>query len=82
MVAKNENLLTGMKEIAAYLGVSQDTALNKYYRDLGLPITKTGPDGTWVGSKNKIDKWIEDVLTKVDPSKAERLGVRPKTAKK
>lgn len=74
MVTRNENLLQGMNEIAIYLGVSNDTVLTKYYRNLGLPITKTGKDGTWVGWKKKIDKWIEEVLTVDDPKKAKRLG--------
>lgn len=80
MVKRNENLLQGMDEIATYLGVSHDTVLTNYYRNLNLPITKTGRDGTWVGWKKKIDTWIEEVLTKYDPAKAERLGHPKKPA--
>ena len=58
----SSDLLRGMKAICDHLGgISEATAL-KYYRELQLPIRKSGRNGDsgiWLGSRKKIDAWTE-----------------------
>ena len=49
------DLLTGWKEIMAYLKISEKTA-KRYRKHRGLPITKD-PAGHPVISKKDADKW-------------------------
>lgn len=60
MVAKREDMLVGMKEICAFLTVSESTVL-KWYRESGLQIKKVA-GGTWIGSRKKIQTWLEKYL--------------------
>lgn len=57
MGEQNKNNLSGMKEIAAYVRRSEDTAL-KMIRVEGLPASKIL--GVWVSSKDLLDAWIRD----------------------
>lgn len=64
---KSGDLLVGMKAICQYLGgISEATAL-KYHRELGMPIRKSdknGSTGIWLGSRNKLDQWSEELVEK------------------
>lgn len=57
------NLIKGMKGICQYLDISEATAL-KWYRELDLPIKKTSENGYWVGSRVKLDGWVDEFLEK------------------
>lgn len=63
-MARSDDILNGMKSICDYLGRSEAT-VQKYYRELGLPIRKMsdGTKGPWQGSKKAIDKWNHDLVS-------------------
>lgn len=57
----NDDKLIGMKAICQYLNISEATAI-KWHREIDLPIKKAC--GIWIGSKEKIEKWIKEYLEK------------------
>lgn len=57
----DDNKLIGMKSICNYLHISEATAL-KWHREYDLPIKKVG--GIWIGTKTKINQWINEYLEK------------------
>ena len=64
MVAKKNDgsdVLSGMKEICNFLGVSDKTALD-WHKFRGMPIRKEG--GIWVGSRKKIEAWNRERIEK------------------
>jgi len=64
MSAPECDVVTGMKAIAQLVGASESTVL-KWHRELDLPIkkgSKKGDSGIWIGSKKKIDEWVQEYV--------------------
>lgn len=60
----SSDIIKGMKAICQQVGASESTVL-KWHRELGLPIrkgSKNGDRGIWVGSKTKIDAWVQEFV--------------------
>jgi predicted DNA-binding transcriptional regulator AlpA len=47
-------ILSGMKEICAYVGKSENTVI-KYIKSEGFPAAKIG--GEWISDEGRIDDW-------------------------
>lgn len=68
MSAKNNSkscdIVKGMKAITQLVGASESTVL-KWHRELDLPIkkgSKNGDSGIWIGSRKKIDEWVQEYV--------------------
>lgn len=54
MTQRSEKILNGMKEICAFIGRSEATAL-KLHRENGMPIKKT--TGGWTAHRDALEQW-------------------------
>lgn len=58
------DVVRGMKAISKLVGASESTVL-KWHRELDMPIKKggkNGDSGVWIGSKKKIDEWVQEYV--------------------
>jgi len=58
-MSERKGILTGMKEIADYTGLSEPT-IYALIRDYGFPARRTTGEnsgGVWISNTDMIDKW-------------------------
>jgi excisionase family DNA binding protein len=66
-----------IRQASQYLGVSPDT-LYKYVNEQKLPAFKLG--NRWRFKKSKLDQWMEEKSTELEPSMKKKAKVAVKAA--
>jgi hypothetical protein len=56
LTERTGDTLTGMKAIANYTGLGEDTIVS-LIRNCGFPARQTADRGLWISNKQAIDKW-------------------------